>query len=141
MSAETWDTLLHGHLQEGLKYEILKGPAVSGAQSVCLVAKNEEKRQAELHKRAQYRKNPQHKPPDKKSASSGSSGQSQQSEPAEDGPVQSMSRSSDATTAEGLGIYPDTAKRRRRAVVRAKVVDPLQLPKPLVLNRLIRTTP
>ena len=45
MSAETRNTLLHSQLQEGLRYEILKAPAVSGAQSykeLCLAAKNEE---------------------------------------------------------------------------------------------------
>lgn len=92
MSAETRDTLLHGQLQEGLKYEILKGPAVSGAQSytgLCLAAKNEEKRQAELRKRVQYRRDTHHNTLDKKSASSGNTGQSQ---PAEGGPGQSTSR-------------------------------------------------
>ena len=47
MSAETKDTLLHGRLQEGLHYELMRSPAVSGAQSdeeLCLAAKNEEKR-------------------------------------------------------------------------------------------------
>ena len=66
-SHETRDTLLHGQLQEGLKHDILKGPAVSGAQSyknLCLAAKNEEKRLAELCKRVQYRKEP-HRPPEK----------------------------------------------------------------------------
>jgi len=46
-------------LQEGLQFDLLKGPAVSGAQSyqgLCLAAKNEEKRQAELRKRILYRK-------------------------------------------------------------------------------------
>ena len=59
MLTETRDTLLHSHLQEGLQYDLLKGPAVSGAQSyqgLCLAAKNEEKRQAELRKRIPYRK-------------------------------------------------------------------------------------
>ena len=66
MSAETRDTLLHSQLQEGLRYEILKAPAVSGAQSykeLCLAAKNEEKRQAELRKRAQYQSKQPKKPP------------------------------------------------------------------------------
>jgi len=53
MSTETHDTFLHSQLQEGLQYDLLKGPAVSGAQSyqgLRLAAKNEEKRQAELKK-------------------------------------------------------------------------------------------
>jgi len=59
MLTETRDTLLHSQLQEGLQYDLLKGPAVSGAQlyqGLCLAAKNEEKRQAELRKRILYRK-------------------------------------------------------------------------------------
>lgn len=59
MSQETRDTLLHGQLQEGLKYELMRGPAVSGAQTykeLCLAAKNEEKRLAELKKRQKYLK-------------------------------------------------------------------------------------
>ena len=59
MSSETRDTLLHGQLQEGLQYELMKSPAVSGAQGyqeLCLAAKNEERRLAELGKRRQYMK-------------------------------------------------------------------------------------
>ena len=59
MSAETRDMLLHSQLQEGLRYELMRGPAVSGAQiyqELCLAAKNEEKRLAELKKRQQYMK-------------------------------------------------------------------------------------
>ena len=59
MSAETRDTLLHGQLQEGLRQEIMRAPAVSGAQSyrkLCLAARNEEKRPAELRKRQQYQR-------------------------------------------------------------------------------------
>lgn len=61
MSGETRDTLLHGQLQEGLRQEIMSAPAVSGAQTykaLCLAAKNEERRLAELRKRKQYRKTP-----------------------------------------------------------------------------------
>ena len=57
MSVETRDTLLHSQLQEGLQQEIMHAPAVSGAQSykeLCLAARNEEKRLAELCKRQQY---------------------------------------------------------------------------------------
>ena len=54
---ETCYTLLHGQLQEGLKYSIMSAPAVSGAQlyaELCMAAKNEECRQGELAKRQQY---------------------------------------------------------------------------------------
>ena len=57
MSTETRDTLLHGQLQEGLLHEVMRAPAVSGAQTykeLCLAARNEEKRLAELRKRKQY---------------------------------------------------------------------------------------
>ena len=46
ISRETRDTFLHSQLQEGLSYELMKCPAVSGAQTyreLCLAAKNEEK--------------------------------------------------------------------------------------------------
>ena len=59
MSSETRDTLLHGQLQDGLKHDLMRAPAVSGAQSyseLCLAARNEEKRLAELKKRQQYLK-------------------------------------------------------------------------------------
>ena len=58
MSQETRNALLHGQLQDALKYEIMKAPAVSGAQSytaLCLASRNEEKRLLELRKRQQYR--------------------------------------------------------------------------------------
>ena len=51
MSVETRDTLLHSQLQEGLRYDLMRAPAVSGAQmykELCLAAKNEERRLAEL---------------------------------------------------------------------------------------------
>ena len=50
MSDETRDMLLHGQLQEGLQYELMKAPAVSGSHAyreLCLAARNEEKRIAE----------------------------------------------------------------------------------------------
>ena len=59
ISTETRATLLHSQLQEGLRYRILQSPTVSGAQTygaLCLGAKNEEKRQAELKKREKYRR-------------------------------------------------------------------------------------
>ena len=66
MSTETRDALLHSQLQEGLHQEIISAPAVSGAQNykaLCLAAKNEERRLAELRRRKQYHKsqNPQKK--------------------------------------------------------------------------------
>ena len=57
MSVETRETILYSQLQEGLHYDLMKSPAVSGAQNykeLCLAAKNEEKRQAELRKRQEY---------------------------------------------------------------------------------------
>ena len=57
ISGETRTTLLYGQLQEGLKHRIMESPAVSGAtdyQSLCLAAKAEEKRLAEIKKRRQY---------------------------------------------------------------------------------------
>jgi len=54
---ETRNTLMHGQLQEGLKYSLMSAPAVSGAQTypeLCLAAKNEERHQLELAKRKQY---------------------------------------------------------------------------------------
>ena len=57
MLPETRDTLLHGQLQEGLRYALMRGPGVSGAtkyQELCVAAKNEEKRLADLQKRQQY---------------------------------------------------------------------------------------
>ena len=61
MSKETRDILLHSQLQEDLRQEIMSSPAVSGAQNykaLCLAAKNEERRLAELRRRRQYHKNP-----------------------------------------------------------------------------------
>ena len=54
MSEETRGTLLHGELQEGLHYDIMKAPAVSGShgyKELCLTSRNEEKRLPELAKR------------------------------------------------------------------------------------------
>ena len=45
MSAETKETILFGQLQEGLRMELLRGPAVSGAlgcKKLCVAAKMEE---------------------------------------------------------------------------------------------------
>ena len=59
MSNETHDTLLYCQLQEGLPYELMRGPAVSGAtkyQELCIATKNEEKRLADLRRQQQYSK-------------------------------------------------------------------------------------
>ena len=53
MTEETRKTLLYSQLQEGLKYVLMKAPAVSGAQDyqgLCTAAKNEERRLSELNK-------------------------------------------------------------------------------------------
>ena len=57
MSAETKETMLFGQLQEGLRMELLRGPAVSGAlgyKKLCVAAKMEEHWLAELRKRQGY---------------------------------------------------------------------------------------
>ena len=57
ISTETQDTLLHGQMQEGLLYDLMKAPAVSGVQTyreLCVAARNEEKRLQELQKRQQF---------------------------------------------------------------------------------------
>ena len=54
MSPETRNALLYGQLQEGLQYRLMEAPAVFRAtdyQALCLAAKSEEKRIAELKKR------------------------------------------------------------------------------------------
>ena len=53
MSAETRNTLLYGQLNDGLRYSLVKAPAVSGAsdyQQLCIAARNEERRQENLMK-------------------------------------------------------------------------------------------
>ena len=64
MSTETRDTSLYCQIQQGLCYELMKAPAVSGAtkyQEICIAAKNEEKHLAELRRRQQYGKSTQPK--------------------------------------------------------------------------------
>ena len=59
MSQETRDTLILGQCQDGLRYDLMKAPAVSGARSykeLCMAAKNKEKRLVELRKRQQCQK-------------------------------------------------------------------------------------
>ena len=51
--------LLYGQLLEGLLYSVMESPAVSGAQNyneLCLAARREERRLAELKKKQQYLK-------------------------------------------------------------------------------------
>ena len=53
LSKETKDTMLYGQLQERLQLSIIRSPSVSGAlacKELCMAAKHEEKRQAELKK-------------------------------------------------------------------------------------------
>ena len=60
LGKEAREALLHGQRQEGLKMELMRSPSVSGAQSyssLCLAAKNEERRLAELRKRHHYKSN------------------------------------------------------------------------------------
>ena len=57
MSTETKEAILYGQLREGLRMEILHGPAVSGAlgyRELCTAAKNEEQKLLELKKRQSY---------------------------------------------------------------------------------------
>ena len=57
MSSETKEAILYGQLQEGLRLELLRGPAVSGAlgyKELCVAAKGEERRLLELKKRQAY---------------------------------------------------------------------------------------
>ena len=57
MSSETRDTLLFNQMQEGLRYELMETPAVSGAtdyKQLCLASRNEEKRLVELKKRRKF---------------------------------------------------------------------------------------
>ena len=58
ISAEARDALLYGQLHEGLRYEVMKAPGVSGVDSysaLCIAAKSEERRLQELKKRQQYK--------------------------------------------------------------------------------------
>ena len=57
MSIETRNPLLHGQLEDGLAQELMKAPAVSGAQNfseLIVASRNEEKRLIELKRRQQY---------------------------------------------------------------------------------------
>ena len=53
LTKETKDAMLYGQLQEGLRLSIIRSPNVSEAlayKELCMAAKHEEKRQAELRK-------------------------------------------------------------------------------------------
>ena len=58
MSTEAKNVLLYGKLQDGLRIDLIsKDPAISGAQNyhkLCMAARNEEKRLAELKRKRQY---------------------------------------------------------------------------------------
>ena len=59
MSAETRTAILYGQMQEGLRWELMRSPNVSGAlayRELCVTAKGEEHRLAEVKKRQQYQK-------------------------------------------------------------------------------------
>lgn len=59
IASEARDALLYGQLHEGLRFEIIKAPGVSGVDSyssLCIAAKSEERRLQELRKRQQYGK-------------------------------------------------------------------------------------
>ena len=59
LSSETRDTLLYSQLQEGLSYNLMKSPVLSGSDSykqLCVSAKREEKWIVELSRRQQYLK-------------------------------------------------------------------------------------
>ena len=80
ISTETRDTLLHGQLQEGLSDVLIRAPAVSGAltyQELCVAAKNEERRQKDLCRRHQYRKDENATPPSGSNAHRSVRGRSQ----------------------------------------------------------------
>ena len=65
MLTETRHTLLYSQLQEGLKHSLIETSAVTGANdylSLCVSAKAEEKRLAELRKRRQYHSDQKQKP-------------------------------------------------------------------------------
>ncbi len=52
--------MLHSQLHGGLRYDLMRSPTVSGAQSypeLSLAVRQEEKRVAELRRRQQYTRN------------------------------------------------------------------------------------
>ena len=80
----TRDALLYGQLYEGLTYELMQSPAVSGAQSyqeLCTAAKGEERRLAALKQRRQFVKVPNFTPQQAQSFRHSSSKQKPQATP------------------------------------------------------------
>ena len=68
LTDETKNTMLHSQLQEGLRYDIMRSPAVTGSQSykeLVAAARNEENRQAQLRQRQQQvvKSSGPHQPP------------------------------------------------------------------------------
>ena len=62
MFMETQNALLYGQLQSGHAFELSKAPAMSGARNyeeLCIAAKNEEKKMAELKKQQHYERSRQ----------------------------------------------------------------------------------
>ena len=65
MSTETRNTILYGQLHEGLAIHLMKAPTVSSATDyacLCMAARNEERRQAELQRRRAYQTLTQRQP-------------------------------------------------------------------------------
>ena len=54
LSGKTRDALLHGQLQEGLLYQLMEAPAVSGAQKYTEPVRNEEKHLESLRRRQRF---------------------------------------------------------------------------------------
>ncbi len=89
LSRETREAFLYGQLQEGLRYDLMRSPSVSGAltyKELCMAAKNEEKRQAEMRKRKQYHKDgsalrPNYRNPEKTFAQRGQTTKQPKSSP------------------------------------------------------------
>ena len=84
LNKDTRDALLYGQLYEGLRYELMRAPAVSGTQSyqeLCVAAKGEEHRLAALRQRQQYKPQgePSSRTPRTNSGQSGPCGPSQDS--------------------------------------------------------------
>ena len=63
LTTETQDALLYNQLHAGLKLSLVESPAVSGSligtyKQLCLAAKQEEQRLADLRRRKLYREQP-----------------------------------------------------------------------------------
>ena len=89
LSSETKDIMLHSQLHGGLRYDLMRSPAVSGAQSyqeLCLAARQEKERVAELKRRQQYNRTSTATPNHKKKQ--GDKQQSSSTQPPLDKPQQ-----------------------------------------------------